>query len=610
MYFCRIINHSNMKRRNLLFAAVFAMAMFAGLSVKAQDSVFSYAYHGTTLYYIIDSTQQARVVPPLYPNMYYYPDNTDSSSWYGYTQPKGTVVVPDTVVFNGGHYPVTALEAFAFFRCDSVTSVTLPVSVTYLEHDAFTECSLETISMPGVTFMGEGCFYKASSLTSLDIPAGVTSIPDWCCDYGYSLHSVTFHEGLITIGKSAFLRCQSLQSVTFPESLDTIGPHAFGSCHSLVSVTFPDSLSTIEASAFTNCTSLLTITLPDGLTTIQAFTFFNCTGLQSVSFPVGLTSIGAEAFKNCSSLQSITFPESLTTIETCTFYECTGLQSVSFPDGLTTLGYYAFCGCSNLQSVDIPGSVSVIGEWAFSYCKSLTNVTLHEGTDTIGNVAFYECSSLTTINYPSTLKKIGEFAFMSDSLLTSPVILPYGLTHLGEAAFARCINIVSVSLPGTLSEFLSFVFANCTALETVTIGDGITEIPAHTFHLCPNIDTFFVNCAVPPTVGSLSDSTFYTYNSTVVVPCGSEEDYRQDLAWGLFSDITEDCGVGIHDVYLPEINIRVENNRIEVEGVEGENVRVFDITGRVVRNETLSAGVYLVQIGNRPARKVLVHPNM
>jgi len=63
-------------------------------------------------------------------------------------------------------------------------------------------------------------------------------------------------------------------------------------------------------------------------------------------------------------------------------------------------------------------------------------------------------------------------------------------------------------------------------------------------------------------------------------------------------------------VYLPEVSIRVANSRIEVEGADGETVRVFDLTGRQVRNEALSAGVYLVQIGNRPAQKVLVHPNM
>ncbi len=528
-------------KRNLLITAIFAMATFAGLSVKAQDSVFSYAYQGTTLYYIIDSNLQARVVSPHYPETFHYADSTESGSWYGYAQPQGDVVVPDTVVFNGTGYPVTAVEAFAFFRCDSLTSVTLPVSVTYLEHDAFTQCSLETISMPGVTFMGEGCFYYATSLTSVDIPAGVTSVPEWGFDHCSSLQSVTFHNGLIAIGYCAFQGCPNLTSITFPESLNTLGGYCFSTCTALESVALPNNVTSIEKSAFANCYNL---------------------------------------------------------------------QSVSLPDGLTTLGYGAFYSCSNLQSIDIPGSVNTIEDWCFSQCCSLTNVTLHEGTQTIGLCSFRECTSLTTINYPSSLTVIDIGAFQYDSLLAIPLILPEGLTTLGLLAYGDCSSIVTAYLPGSIGEIPGETFYGCTSLATVTIGDGITAIGEQAFNHCPNIDTIFMGCSVPPTVGPSSDSTFYTYNSILVVPCGSYDAYFTSQLADYFSGIIEDCGVGIPEVDLPEVTIRVANSRIEVEGAEGEKVRVFDITGRIVRNESLSAGVYLVQIGNRPAQKVVVHPNM
>ena len=52
--------------KKVLFAAIFAMAMFLGQDVKAQDSVFSYTYQGTTLYYIVNSTGNAMLVPPLW----------------------------------------------------------------------------------------------------------------------------------------------------------------------------------------------------------------------------------------------------------------------------------------------------------------------------------------------------------------------------------------------------------------------------------------------------------------------------------------------------------------------------------------------------------------
>ena len=254
--------------------------------------------------------------------------------------------------------------------------------------------------------------------------------------------------------------------------------------------------------------------------------------------------------------------------------------------------------------------MNTIEDWCFSQCSSLTNVTLHEGTQTIGLCSFRECTSLTTINYPSSLTVIDTGAFQYDSLLAIPLILPEGLTTLGLLAYGDCSSIVTAYLPGSIGEIPGETFYGCTSLATVTIGDGITAIGEQAFNHCPNIDTIFMGCSVPPTVGPSSDSTFYTYNSILVVPCGSYDAYFTSQLADYFSGIIEDCGVGIPEVDLPEVTIRVANSRIEVEGAEGEKVRVFDITGRIVRNESLSAGVYLVQIGNRPTQKVVVHPNL
>ena len=47
-------------------------------------------------------------------------------------------------------------------------------------------------------------------------------------------------------------------------------------------------------------------------------------------------------------------------------------------------------------------------------------------------------------------------------------------------------------------------------------------------------------------------------------------------------------------------------DRIIVEGAEGETVRIYDITGRSVLNNCLHAGVYLVIVGDRTTKKVVV----
>ena len=78
--------------------------------------------------------------------------------------------------------------------------------------------------------------------------------------YCTSLTSITLPEGLTSIGESAFMGCISLTSINLPDSLTSIGMQAFHSCVSLTSITLPDSLTSIEYGAFYYCTSLSLVT--------------------------------------------------------------------------------------------------------------------------------------------------------------------------------------------------------------------------------------------------------------------------------------------------------------------------------------------------------------
>ena len=58
--------------------------------------------------------------------------------------------------------------------------------------------------------------------------------------------------------------------------------------------------------------------------------------------------------------------------------------------------------------------------------------------------------------------------------------------------------------------------------------------------------------------------------------------------------------------YSGNINIYTLGGRIVVEGADGETVRIYDITGRSVLNSCLPTGVYLVIVGDRTTKKVVV----
>ena len=55
--------------------------------------------------------------------------------------------------------------------------------------------------------------------------------------YYSSITSVVINDGVTSIGYGAFGNCSSLTSVTIPDSVTTIGDYAFNNCENLTSVT-------------------------------------------------------------------------------------------------------------------------------------------------------------------------------------------------------------------------------------------------------------------------------------------------------------------------------------------------------------------------------------
>ena len=117
----------------------------------------------------------------------------------------------------------------------------------------------EKINDINVVSISDSAFYDCTSLTSVTIPDSVTSIGDWAFAYCSSLTSVTIGDSVTSIGDSAFQCCTNLTSITIGDSVTSIGSSAFYYCSSLTSVTIGDSVTSIGDNAFSRCTSLTTI---------------------------------------------------------------------------------------------------------------------------------------------------------------------------------------------------------------------------------------------------------------------------------------------------------------------------------------------------------------
>ena len=264
--------------------------------------------------------------------------------------------------------------------------------------------------------------------------------------YDDNVGFIKLTDGPYTIYDCAFYRHTSLQSITIPYGVTSIGKYAFIGCTSLQNVTIPDSVTSIEYGAFESCASLQNLTITDGVTRIGKYAFSYCTSLQNITIPDGVTWIGNGAFRGCESLQSITIPDSVMSIESETFSSCTSLRSINIPDGVTSIGYGAFCNCTSLQSITIPDGVTRIGDCAFSYCTSLKSITIPEGVTSIGFEAFYNCTSLQSITIPDSVKIIEDYVFCGCTSLQS-ITIPDSVTNIGGGAFSGCKSLRTINVP-------------------------------------------------------------------------------------------------------------------------------------------------------------------
>ena len=95
---------------------------------------------------------------------------------------------------------------------------------------AFEGCSgLTSLNLPaGITSIGENAFSGCSGLTSLNLPAGITSIGDWTFQGCSGLTSLTLPASITGIGYGAFYGCSGLTSIyVYAEKVPKIDRYAF-----------------------------------------------------------------------------------------------------------------------------------------------------------------------------------------------------------------------------------------------------------------------------------------------------------------------------------------------------------------------------------------------
>jgi len=192
-----------------------------------------------------------------------------------------------------------------------------------------------------------------------------------------------------------------------------------------------------------------------------------------------VTSIAQRAFKNCASVEIVHIGKNVRSIGENAFYGCKELKKVVIPEdnSLTYIGGSAFVSCVLLESVEIPENVTEIFDSTFAYCRSLKEITIHDKITHIGEFAFSDCIGLTKVNIPDSVTNMDVSVFAGCTGLTE-VTIGSGLTVLPDSTFQNCTALkkINFSDSGNLTAIGRYAFGDCTALESVTIPEGVTSI--------------------------------------------------------------------------------------------------------------------------------------
>ena len=234
---------------------------------------------------------------------------------------------------------VTSIGDRAFYKCKSLTDMTIGNGVVSIGHEAFRYCtSLTTVTIgDGVTFIGYGAFYDTACYNdSSNWENDVLYIGKYLIEAGYTLPDFyTIKDGTKCIAYSAFFRRASLISVTIPDSVTAIGDKAFFCCTSLTSVTIPDSVTSIGNGAF-----------------VDTACYDDNSNWENDVLYIGKCLIGA---KNSLS-GSYSIKEETTCIADRAFYNCSSLTSVTIPNSVKAIGVDAFDGCIALTDINYGGT--------------------------------------------------------------------------------------------------------------------------------------------------------------------------------------------------------------------------------------------------------------
>ncbi len=407
---------------------------------------------------------------------------------------------------------IEVIENSTFLGCKALKNIEIPSKVRTIDTSAFAGClALLNITIPNsVTEIGRSAFDGCIALESATISNQVATIKQGAFSNCTALKNIEIPSSVATIENKAFYNCTRLQSVTLKENLNKIGEYAFASCTSLAGLTIPNSVTSIENGALQNCTSLSTLVIGNGVKALPMGLLHGCSNLKSLTIPFTGGSINATEASSSTLFGYIFGATSYVNgVATKQYYSSTQGSTYYIPSSLSTvvvtggnMMYGTFYNCSNIISMTIPSSIKAIGDNAFANCYKLVEV-YNLSTLDVSSYFDYEKVIHTSLSENSILKTENDFVFMTwnnksylmcyvgkEKALTLPKSYKDSAYGIYEYAFFNRYDITSIKIPDdSVNSIGENAFNNCSALNTLEIGTGVSSLPASVLRGCSAIVT-------------------------------------------------------------------------------------------------------------------------
>ena len=497
-----------------------------------------------------------------------------------------------TIRYDGWTAP--EIRDYAFAAADGISSGAITDTVSYIfnrttghleisgtgsiPNFTFRDSSMQTVTIDeGITGVGSTAFYMCQNLREISFPSTATEIDHTALYWCQSLESIHIHPdnpvysdaGNNVIERETKTLLIGCRTSVIPDdgSVEVIGENAFYEVP-IAAITFPDSVKRIEGNAFMESGALTEIHLPGTIEELTGAPFNACGNLQRVTVAAGMTAeLTGSTFGKCKKLVSVTVedgnpryvndgsavlsadrtklilyppaapeaaytvPETVTELGDKAFFCSNVLQDLYLPSHALTFGDYAFYNASNLQRVHIADLAAWCGTdfpsananplaSGAGLCvngETISDLVIPDGVTRLGDCAFFGCKALTSVTMADSVTGMGKYVFAQCKSLTDAV-LSESLTAIGENAFDGCKKLQAIAVPDSVRRIEPCAFYECYSLASVTLPERMEFIGGAAFLDCEALPSI----RLPQGITVIDNNTFYRCFSlkSLVIPDG------------------------------------------------------------------------------------------